>query len=258
MSLKYNIKYLFISLVGFLSAVSSVVTAEEFDGVLNWSKRVELSSSVKGIVQEVFSQPGKIAAKGEVLIQLDPRIFKADLEYAKAKLANANEQSLESKRELDRQLDMYDRSMLSEHDLQIAKNNFTAAKSNYLQAQADLTKAKLNLEYSAVRAPFNAIVISTNAVKGQVVTPDIMPPVLVVIAEAKRMLARFYVTIDKVNNIIVNQGVEISVAGQPFQGKILNVALEPAQSKPEQYAIDVIFDSKDTLLRAGQKAKVIL
>ena len=258
MTLKYNIKYLFISFVIFLSASSSVVMAEEFDGILNWSKRVELSASVKGIVQEVFSQPGKIAAKGDVLIQLDPRLFKADLEYAKAKLTNANEQSLESKRELDRQLDMYDRSMLSEHDLQTAKNNFTAAKSNYLQAQADLTKAKLNLEYSAVRAPFNAVVINTNAVKGQVVSSDLIPPVLVVIAEAKRMLARFYVAIDKANNMIVNQGVELNVAGQQFQGKILNIALEPTQSKSEQYAIDVIFDSKDTLLRAGQKAKVIL
>ena len=258
MTLKYNIKYLFIPLFSFLSVVSSVVSAEEFEGVLNWSKRVELSTSVNGIVQEVFSQSGKIAAKGEVLIQLDPRAFKADLEYAKAKLTNASEQSLESKRELDRQLDMYDRSMLSEHELQIAKNNFTAAQSNYLQAQAELTKAKLNLEYSAVRTPFNAIVISTNAVKGQVVAPDIMPPVLVIIAEAKRMLARFYVTIDKVNNMNVNQGVEIIVAGQKFQGKIANIALEPNQSKLDQYAIDVIFDSKDSLLRAGQKAKVIL
>ena len=59
---------------------------------------------------------------------------------------------------------MYDRSMLSDHDLQIAKNNFTAAQSNHLQALASLTKAKLNLEYSAVRAPFNAIVINSLAI----------------------------------------------------------------------------------------------
>ena len=160
MILKLDAKNLFVSIIAIALSTTSHVVAEEFEGVLDWSKRVELSTPVNGIVQKVFSQTGKIAAKGEVLVQLDPRAFKADLKYAKAKFKNTNEQSLEAQRELDRQLDMYDRSMLSDHDLQIAKNNFTAAQSNYLQAQAALTKAKLNLEYSAIRAPFNAIVIN--------------------------------------------------------------------------------------------------
>jgi len=122
---------------------------------------------------------------------------------------------------------MYDRTMLSDHDLQIAKNNFTAAQSQYFQAQAALTKAKINLEYSAIRAPFNAIVINTAAVKGQVVASEVIPPILVVVAEAQRMQARFYVETDKVNSLVVNQGVKVNVAGQNYQGKILNIALEP-------------------------------
>ena len=63
---------------------------QEFEGVLGWSKRVELSPSVNGVVQKVFTQSGKLAAKGEVLVQLDPRSFKADLQYAKAKFKNSN------------------------------------------------------------------------------------------------------------------------------------------------------------------------
>lgn len=257
MILKINAKNLFVSIIALALSTISHVVAEEFEGELDWSKRVELSASVNGIVQKVFSQPGKIAAKGEVLVQLDPRVFKADLEYAKAKLKNTSEQSLEAKRELDRQLDMYDRSMLSDHDLQIAKNNFTAAQSIHLQAQASLTKAKLNLEYSAVRAPFNAIVINSLAIKGQVVTSEITPPTLVVIAEAKRMLARFYTSADKANSLVVNQGVEVNVAGQTYQGKILSIALEPSKLKAG-YAVDVVFDSKDKILRAGQKAVIKL
>ena len=255
MILKINTKNLFVSIIALaLSTISSVV-AEEFEGVLAWSKRVELSTPVSGIVQNVFSQAGKLAAKGEVLVQLDPRSFKADLQYAKAKLKNTNEQNLEAKRELDRQLDMYDRSMLSEHDLQIAKNNFTAAQSDYLQAQAGLTKAQLSLEYSAIRAPFNAIIISSSAAKGQVVASKITPPVLVVVAEAQRMLARFYASADKVNSLVDNQGVEVNVAGKIYPGKIFSIALEASKLG---YAVDVVFDSKDKILRAGQKAVVKL
>lgn len=253
----YDIKkyFIFILILQLLSI--PMVKAEEFSAILTWSKRVELSTPVNGVVQQVFAKTGKVVAKGDVLIQLDPRSFKADLKYAKANFKNTNEQTLEAKRELDRQLDMYDRSMLSEHDLQTAKNNYTAAQSNYLQAQASLTKAKLNLENSAVRAPFNAIVISTASVKGRVVSSDISPPTLVTVAEAHRMLARFYVSSNKVNDFTLKQGVEVKVAGANYQARIFNIALEPEVSRLD-YAVDVIFDSEDKILRAGQKASINL
>lgn len=254
----YNIKHFFIAIATLTLLTNTLVIAEEFEATLSWSKRVELSTPVNGLVQKVFAQSGKIVANGEVLVQLDPRVFKADLKYAQAKFKNTEEQSLEAKRELDRQTDMYDRTMLSEHELQVAKNNFTAAQSEYLQAKSALTKAKLNLEYSAIRAPFDAVVISQLAVKGQVVASAMTPPVLVIVAEAKRMLARFYVTVDKVNDFMINQSAKVNVAGQLFQGKIINIALEPDKLKTGYYMVDVIFDSKDALLRAGQKGTVDL
>lgn len=253
----YEIKKYFLLILTIQLFSIPMAKAEEFSAILTWSKRVELSTPVSGVVKQVFAKTGKIVAKGDVLIQLDPRSFKADLKYAKAKFKNTNEQSLEAKRELDRQLDMYDRSMLSEHDLQTAKNNYTAAQSNYLQAQASLKKAKLNLEHSAIRAPFNAIVIKTTSVKGQVVASDISPPILVTVAEAHRMLARFYVPSNKVNDFILKQGVEVNVAGENYQARIFNIALEPEASRVD-YAVDVIFDYKDKILRAGQKAIINL
>lgn len=234
----------------------TMVSAEEFNAVLSWSKRVELSTPVNGVVQKVFVQAGEIVAKGEALVQLDPRTFKADLKFSMAQLKHMDGASQEAKRELDRQLDMYDRSMLSDHDLQVAKNNFGAAQSKFGQAQSSLVKAKLNLEYSVVRAPFNAIVIKTNSVKGQVVASAMVPPALVVVAEANKMLARFYVTDIKLNSLVLNQVVTISIYKKDYLGKIVRLALEPDAMKG--YAVDVIFDLKDILLRAGQKAKVNL
>lgn len=235
---------------------SSVAAAEEFDAVLTWSKRVELSTPASGVIQDVFAQQGSIVAKGEVLIQLDPRVFKADLKYAEAKVLNTSGQYQEAKRELVRQTDMYDRSMLSEHDLQTAKNNLTAARSELLQAESSLAKARVNLEYSAIRSPFNAVVINTSAAKGQVVASVMVPPVLVVVAEAQRMLARFNLAIDKLNNIVANQTVKVSVAGKIYEGKVVAVSLEP--SKDNTYTVEVIFDSQEDVLRTGQKAKVSL
>jgi len=257
MTLKNRIKYNIVSLA-ILLLINNPIIAEEFEASLRWSQRAELSTPVNGVVQEVFAQTGKIVPKGEVLVHLDPRIFKADLSYAQALLKNTDEKSQEAKRELDRQTDMYDRTMLSEHELQVAKNNFTEAKSQYQQAKASLTRAKLNLEYSAIRAPFNAIVISSSAVKGQVVASEVTPPTLVIIAEAKRMLARIYVTVEKLNRFVINQGAKVNVAGQTFQGKVLNISLESDANKAGYYAVDVIFDTGEMILRAGQKGIVDL
>lgn len=258
MSQKYNIKN-FLFIIASLLMMNSIAIAEEFEAYLTWSKRVELSTPVSGVVQKVFVGTGKNVVKGEVLIQLDPRIFKANLKYTKAKLKNADEQNQEAKRELDRQLDMYDRTMLSDHELQVTRNSFTAAQAHYHQAQAELTKAKLNLEYSAIRAPFNAIVIGTTAVKGQVViASENPPPVLVVVAETQRMLARLYIATDKVNNLVVSQSAKVNIADHIFTGKIYSIALESEKLKSGVYAVDVVFDSEDKVLRAGQKVMVDL
>ena len=257
MTLKNHIKYFIVSVVT-LFILNNAVVAEEYEASLHWSMRSELSTAVNGVVQQVFAQNGKIVTKGEVLVQLDPRIFNADLSYARALLKNSEEKSQEAKRELDRQMDMYDRTMLSEHELQVARNSHTEAKSQHQQAKASLIKAKVNLEYSAIRAPFNAIVINTTAVKGQVVASEMAPPVLVVVAEAKRMLARIFVTTDKLNRIAIKQPAKINVAGQTFQGNVVNIALEADTKKQDYYAVDIIFDTKEVILRAGQKATVTL
>ncbi|MDH5369301.1 MAG: efflux RND transporter periplasmic adaptor subunit [Gammaproteobacteria bacterium] len=258
MTLKLTIKQFFISVAVLMLFLNTTVMAENVEATLEWSKRVELSTPVNGVVQTVFAQPGKIIAKGEVLVQLDPRSFKADLKYAQANVKDASGQYQEAKRELDRQTDMYDRTMLSEHELQVAKNNFTSAHAKFLQAQSSLEKAKLNLEYSAVRSPFNAVIISTKAVQGQVVASQVTPPVLVVVAESQRMLARFYTTAEKVNRFIINKSVTVNVADQGYQGKIFKIALEPSEQKPGNYVVDVIFDPKDSVLRAGQKVTLDL
>ncbi|MDH5395770.1 MAG: efflux RND transporter periplasmic adaptor subunit [Gammaproteobacteria bacterium] len=256
MNTKSSKKYLSVTTIVTMLLMTSVSYAEEFEATLRWSQRVEMSAPVNGVVQDVFAVAGKIVAKGETLIQLDPRGFVADLNFAKAAVKNADEQNQEFKRELDRQTDMYDRTMLSEHDLQVAKNNYTGSTAKLSQAKAKLTKAKLNLEYSAVRAPFNAIVIKTTATKGQVVAVALNPPVLVVLAEANRMIARFYSGQALLSKMTAGQGVQVMVDGARYQGKIQNIALEP--EKLTQYAVDVIFDSSKNILRAGQKAKIEL
>ena len=90
------------------------------------------------------------------------------------------------------------------------------------------------------------------------VASEVTPPILVTIAEAKRMLARIYVTADKLDNFALNQGANVNVAGQKFQGKVANIALEADVKRTGFYAVDVIFDTAEVVLRAGQPGTVEL
>lgn len=229
--------------------------AAEYEGVLTWSKRVELSTPVSGVVQKVFAFPGQTVASGATLVQLDPRPFKADLKQAAAKVKSSNDHRLEMQRELERQTEMYNRTMLSEHELQIAKNNLVAAEAAHETAQALHTKARLKLEYSAIRAPFNAVVISMHATEGQTVITEMNPQILVVVAEAQRMLVRFSATNTVIRNLTIGQGMNVLVNGTSYQAKLHRIGLEPDPTS-NTYPVDVIFDSGTTLLRAGQQAKV--
>ncbi len=234
---------------------AAVLQAEEKKAVLDWSRPVILSTPVSGMVQKVYAHAGKVVARGDVLVQLDPRIFRAELKLAKARLQSTRSLSEEAKRELDRQTDMYDRTMLSDHDLQVAKNNFTVAQAAYQQAQANLVKARVRLEYSAVRAPFNAIVVANYADTGMVVAASMRPPQLVLIAEANRMVAKILLSASQLAGYVSGQGATVVVGNKQYRGKVSTIAMQP-ESGSEQYVLEVVFDSKGDRLRKGQAATV--
>lgn len=252
---RYNLKQTGLSIL-FIMSFSITSIAAEYDATLMWSNRVELSTPVNGVVEKVFVKAGNIVAIDNILLQLDQRSFKAKLKQAKASFRSAKESSDETQRELKRQEEMYERAMLSEHDLQVTKNNNITALALLEQTEALLSQAKLELEYSAIRAPFNAVVIDSKAVKGQIVASEIKPPVLIVVAEANKMLARFYVHLKMISDLPLNKSAKVEVDGDTYHGIINNVGLEPQKSRPGYYPVYVLFNFEKILLRAGQNVKV--
>ena len=239
-----------------LSIFSTVSIAQEFSGQLTWSKRVELSTPISGVVQDVFAKPAQQVAKGDVLLQLDPRSFKSKVQALKAQLLSDDENLKEAKREMQRAQELYDRTVLSDHDLQTAKNLLVNAQAKLQKVKSELSGAKLQLEYSAIRAPFNAVVLDVNAVKGQVVSAKLAPPVLVTIAEAGRMIARINLTNEQLSEISSKQGAKVVIEDYSYPGTIEKMSLEA--DKNGLYSVDVIFDPGKKLLFAGKKVKVTL
>lgn len=237
---------------------SPLVWSQDFDATLQWSQKTGLGTVVSGIVEEVFVDVGDKVEKGGKLVQLDASVFKAHVTEYRAKLKSATEHLKEMERERDRGLELYDRTVTSEHDLQMAKNNYTAAKAKHTKVRAGLADKEFKLKYSVVRAPFNAIVLARNAQPGQVIATEFEQVPLVVVAAADKMLARLLVSEAELRIMTKGKAVKVTVGDQTFKGKIQSISLEPLDNKKstKHYPVDVEFGVQNVVLRSGLAAKV--
>jgi len=260
---KSKLKYTAIFCFFLLASHSSLSLAQEFSASLQWAQRVELGFAVSGIIEKVFVNVAKKVKKGSALVQLDNDVFQASVNENKALLVSAKETLTEAERERDRALELYDRTVLSDHDLQVAKNGFKQAKAEFAQVKARLVASQHDLKYSTIRAPFDAVVLHRYAQPGQIIATQFRQEPLIVVAASDKMLARFFVDEEKLDSIKKNQAVKIVVAGQNYMGNIIAIGLElvtdesSLSGSASGYPVAVEFPV-EKLLRAGRTAKVEL
>lgn len=246
-----------------LSAVSVWPTAAlgaEVSARLDWTRHVTLSTQVSGTVVAVPAEVGERVRKGAPLVRLDQRDFKARLAKARADVAALAASRKEAARELERAKNLYDRTVLSDHELQLARIEDVKAQAKLQAARAALTQAQLDMEHSVVRAPYEALVLRRQAALGQTVISGLKSVPLVTVAEAGRMVARAGVGADQLARLKLGQRVSVSVDKHRYEGHISQLGLDPlAGSSPVRYTVEVEFALPPGLtLRAGQAASLEL
>ena len=249
-----NINQLIIGSITLLS--SNAVIALEFDATTGWANRVEMGSQVSGVVTVVNVTAGQQVKKGALLLQLDQRLFKAQYSNTRAQVASEKEARDEAKRELERSLELYEQTILAEHELQMAKNAHKKAQADYKKSLAENTHAKINLEHSSINAPFNAVVLKVLRNKGESINASIETPLMIIIAEAERMKATGSASGEALSDIKTGQAASVTVNGKSYSGKVKAIGLEPLQGT-NLYQVEVEFKTDD-LIRAGSKARVSL
>ena len=130
-----------------LMAMASMAhAAGEADGVLQWEQKAALSLPVSGVIESMNVVPGQRVVKGTVLLSLDKRPFQYRLQSAKFRMAQFAPGRDEARNELQRAEDLYERTVLSQVELDQAKIDFAEKDARYLEARADVDQAELDLE----------------------------------------------------------------------------------------------------------------
>jgi len=234
------------------------VMAVELDSRLVWHRKAVLSTPVSGVITHVNVSSGTLVKKGDVLLKLDDRLLKANVDQAKANVERWDRLQQETKRELDRTLELYERTLLSDHDREMAYINDAQARADFKAALAALVQSEMDLEYSAIRAPFDGIVIRQYAEVGETIVSKQTARPLVELAEHGHMAVNLLVSNAQYQRLKIGAFASVIVSGVSYQGKITSVGLEPVSASAQEYEINIVFSTKGKLMRVGQSAKVSL
>jgi len=232
--------------------------AADMQATLQWSQRVELSTPVSGIVQAVNVDVGDRVKKGQVLLSLDSTAYRARVAGSRSEITRLDAEAKEDKRELDRVLELYERTVVATTELDQARLKLVRSQSALAEARALLQQNQKALDDTSLRAPFDAVVVLREAAPGLNVAAGLQPQMLLTVARSGEMIARMHLASPQIDDFKTGQPVTVSVAGINHTGKIKVLGLEPIRISDELvYAVDVLFSSGETL-RAGTPAVVKL
>lgn len=240
----------------YLILFSSSVWAEEADAVLHWQRTVPLGTPVSGVVVKVNVQAGDRVAQGQALLQLDDRARLAHVTALEAELKRAENNRDESQREMDRTQELYDRTLISNHDLDLAIIQRDDGEAQYQTAKARLIQAKMNLEYSTVRAPFAGWIAQRNVEVGQTVVSELQVEPLIILVGAGQMFARAQLDSRSLSNLRLGTKSDVTIDKAKYRGKISRIGMSPIVGTKDRYEVDVAFDVGVKFYRAGQTVKV--
>lgn len=143
----------------------------EYVGRIRAQQFVEIRARVEGYLQQMFFEEGTDIKKGQTLFIIDPKVYRARAEKARAQLNKARAQALKAERDLARIRPLYEQNAASQLDLDNAVAAYESAKAEENVAQADLTQAELTLSYTTVSSPISGRISERSADIGTLVGP---------------------------------------------------------------------------------------
>ena len=121
------------------------------------SRQVNIVARVSGYLDKIAYQEGEVVKEGQVLFQLDPKPFQAQLDSARGELQAQQARFTTADANLKRVKPLTAQNALSQSDLDRAQGEFDSAKAAVYSAQAKVTEAELNLGYTTIRSPVTGL-----------------------------------------------------------------------------------------------------
>lgn len=244
------------------SAGTPILTAS---GYLVARRQSVVSAKIQGRIASLLVDAGSVVNEGQVLATLDNgdsvaniAKAKADIEYAKTNLA-------EAQRQFKLQEKMWSDKVVSQDSYDAAKSKVELAEAALTQDEASLKVQEAMLDYTIIRAPFSGIVVKKMTEVGESVTP-IAPGVnlstssgaIVAMADMNSLEAEVDVNESNVGQLRSGQPAEISVQAVPnksYRGYLRQV-IPTADRTKATLTVKTVITNKDEYLKPEMSCNV--
>jgi len=136
----------------------SVVPFTELTGNTQAFNTVDLVARVEGFLTQIAYTDGAFVKKGDLLFQIDPTTYIAQVKQSQGQLAAYQAQLVQAQAEFQRQETLLRQGVSAQNTYDTAKAKRDALLADIDAQQAALTVAQVNLGYTKVEAPFDGVV----------------------------------------------------------------------------------------------------
>ena len=157
---------------------------DEFTGRLEAPETVEVRPRVSGQIDQVAFTEGAQVKKGDLLFQIDPRPFQAEVRRLEAQLQQAKATAIRSANEARRGERLRDSNAISAELAESRSSAAAEARAGVAAIQAQLDLARLNLSFTRVTAPISGRVSRAEFTAGNIVSADVTPLTWIVCSPA--------------------------------------------------------------------------
>lgn len=221
--------------------IEEVVTAQ---GKLEPKEYVDVGAQVSGQLKKIHVEIGDIVKAGDLLAEIDPRVYQAKVQADQARLKTLTAQLAEQQAQivLAEQQHQRNQKLLeskavsqeafeqSQATLKIAQARAQSLEAQIEEAQSSLEESQTNLSYTTIFAPINGTVVSQTAQTGQTLNANQQAPVIMQLANLDLMTVRAQIAEADVPRLKVGQKVYFTTfgsLGKRWEGTVRQILPNP-------------------------------
>jgi RND family efflux transporter MFP subunit len=141
-------------------------------GVVEALQQAEVHPEIKARLTAIHFSAGDLVKEGDLLAELDPSEYKANLSAAEAELQSARANALQAETNFKRAEDLKPRGYISGLDYDKALAAIGVARAAVAKAEAQLEKARLDLAHTKIYAPFSGRISKPRHAVGNLLQPS--------------------------------------------------------------------------------------
>lgn len=234
-------------------------------GIVRPLTEVQISSSINGIVQQLMVKEGQEVKKGDLLLQIDPSEYRAQVRRAQAGLEVAQANLQQARSQWKRAEQLYKSKLISEQEYESARTNHLLSQAQLKESKANLEQTLEQLQKTRITSPIEGTVIQINIEPGEnVITGTLDNPgtKLMVVADLSRMEVESQVDEADIAKVSMGQRAIVEVEALPekrFNGLVHEIGYAAEDQEAEQdatvnYNISILIEDTITELKPGMTA----